>query len=232
MHCLAHSQSKALSEYQRRVSQLCTDPSHHQRQRGGHATARAWRQGEISATEIGISTKLWAGSQLPTTSSWDPGQLTSARRVAAWDQRKHTAYLRRSSRCKPRKPSCQDREVVKTHGPHGTVCSPMTWLPELLRPRKHIKHTPNQVCALEEYLKTWTWEAETWEVHETQGLLWTVPLQSNLEPEQCGPGKHMLLWAGENPVWSVHYKHSPHTPVIFVCSVSLSPQHNWTREPK
>ena len=31
-------------------------------------------------------TKLWAGSQLLTKSSWDPGQLTSARRVAVKDQ--------------------------------------------------------------------------------------------------------------------------------------------------
>ena len=59
-----------------------------QRQRGRLATARAGRQGvvTISAPEPASSTKLWAGSQLLTTDSWDPGWLTSARRVAAWDQ--------------------------------------------------------------------------------------------------------------------------------------------------
>jgi len=49
-------------------------------------TARAGRQGENSAPETASSTKLRAGFQLLTKSSWDPGWLTSARRVAARDQ--------------------------------------------------------------------------------------------------------------------------------------------------
>ena len=46
---------------------------------------------------MAYSTKLQAGSQLLTKSSWDPGRLTSARRVAARDQlpqKRHTAHLR------------------------------------------------------------------------------------------------------------------------------------------
>ena len=35
-----------------------------------------------------------------------------------------------------------------------------------------------------------------------------------------------------NPVWPRHCAHSPHTPVIFACSVPPSLQHNWTSEPK
>ena len=31
---------------------------------------------------------------------------------------------------------------------------------------------------------------------------------------------------GVNPPWSSHCGHSPHTPVIFVCSVHPSPEHN------
>ena len=96
-HSLACSENKELSEYQRRASQLWTGPSSHLRQRGRWATARAGRQGAISAPEMASSTKLWAGSQLLTKSSWDPVRLTSARRVAAWDQlprgdTKHTWY--------------------------------------------------------------------------------------------------------------------------------------------
>ena len=38
------------------------------------------------------------------------------------------------------------------HGPPGTVCSPSTWLPELLGPGKGTKFTPNLVYGLMEYL--------------------------------------------------------------------------------
>ena len=45
------------------------------------AIGRTKRQGAISAPETASSTKLRAGSQLLTKSSWHPGQLTSTRRV-------------------------------------------------------------------------------------------------------------------------------------------------------
>ena len=45
-------------------------------------------------------------------------------------------------------------EVIKMHGPPGTVCSPSTWLPDVLRPRKGTKCTSIRVCTLAEYLRT------------------------------------------------------------------------------
>jgi len=75
-----------LSKYQRRASQLQTGASPCQGQRGRKAAARARRRGAISAPETVSFTKLGAGSQLLTKSSWDPGQLISARRVAVRDQ--------------------------------------------------------------------------------------------------------------------------------------------------
>ena len=51
-------------------------------------------------------------------------------------------------------------------------------------------------------------------------------LQSTLEPEQCRPRKHTPVWAGANPLWSIHCKNSPHMPMIFVFSVPPSPQNN------
>ena len=37
------------------------------------------------------------------------------------------------------------------------------------------------------------------------------------------------LWVGANPVWP---RHCEHPPVLFVCSVPPSPQHDWTSESK
>ena len=48
--------------------------------------ARARSQGATSTPEVASSTKLRAGSPLLAMSSWNPGGLTSARRVAARDQ--------------------------------------------------------------------------------------------------------------------------------------------------
>ena len=61
---------------------------------------------------------------------------------------------------------------------------------------------------------------------KSQGVLGKVSLQSTLEPDQCRPGKYTLHWAVANPVWSIHCEHYPHMPVVFVCSVPPSPQHN------
>ena len=69
-------------------------------------------------------------------------------------QRRHMAHLRWCSHSTPGKLSSWDREVIKTHSPPGTVSSPSTWSPELLRPRKGTKCTPNQVCAFVEYPRT------------------------------------------------------------------------------
>ena len=47
--------------------------------------SQSWK-GAILAPEMASATKLRAGSQLLTKSTWDPGQLTSTRRVATRDQ--------------------------------------------------------------------------------------------------------------------------------------------------
>ena len=114
--------------------------------------SRAGRQGAISAPEMAFSTKLWAGSQLLTTSSWDPGWLTSARRVAAWDQlstgdTRHTWDGALTAH--PGNRAAKNRKVNKMHSPPGTVHSPSTWSPTLLEPGKSTKRRPNWVCALQ-----------------------------------------------------------------------------------
>ena len=83
-HCQAHSQNKGLNEYQRRASWLQNSPFPvgGRRQVGD---SQSWK-GAILAPEMASSTKLQAGSQLITKSSWDPGRLTSAWRVVARDQ--------------------------------------------------------------------------------------------------------------------------------------------------
>ena len=42
-------------------------------------------------------------------------------------------------------------------------------------------------------------------------------------------GRLHALWAGADPVW---LRHCRHTPVLFVCSVPPSPKCDWTSEPK
>ena len=46
------------------------------------------------------------------------------------------------------------RELIKTHVSPGAVHLPSTWSPELLRPGQGTKHSPSQVCAFVEYLRT------------------------------------------------------------------------------
>ena len=85
---LAHAQNKGLSKYQRRASWLPTGPSPLLEVERQACNSQSWKTqvAAISAPEIASSTKLLAGSQLLTASSCDPGWLTSARRVTAWDQ--------------------------------------------------------------------------------------------------------------------------------------------------
>ena len=212
-HRLTCSQNKGLGEYQRRISQLQTVPSPHWRQRGGRAAARAGRQGAILAPEMASSTKLGAGSQLLTKSSWDPGQLTSTRRVAARDQlpREDTRHTWDSAlTAHPGNQASGIGEVIKMRCPPVIVHSLSTWSPELLGPGKGKKYRPNWVCAFVEYPRTQTWAAWNWEVHKTQGLLLGVPQQSNLEPEQCRPGKHTSHELGQTQC-GPYTASTPHT---------------------
>ena len=86
--------------------------------------------------------------------SWTVDICQEGRSLRSVPQRRHTAHLRWCSRGAPRKPSAQDRGGDKDHGPPGTVHSPSTWSPELLRPGKGTKPTPNQVCTFVKYLRT------------------------------------------------------------------------------
>ena len=121
------------------------------RERGRWAAVRARRQGASS-------TRQWAGSQLLTKSSWGPGRLTSARRAAARDHfpRDTQDTWQGALAVHPGNQVSGAGEVTKMHRPHGTVCSPSTWLPEPLRPGKGTKRMPNPVYAFVEYLRTWT----------------------------------------------------------------------------
>ena len=91
-HCQACSQDIGLSEYQRRTSPLWTAPSPARGREAGRWQTE--QKGTISAPETASSTKLRADSQLLTKSSWVPGRLTSAGRVAARDQlrRRNTGH--------------------------------------------------------------------------------------------------------------------------------------------
>ena len=96
--------------------------------------------------ETASSTILWGGSQLLTKSSWDPGWLKSTRRVTAWDQlsRGHIQQAWDGVHASPPgNRAAGTGEVIKMHGPPGTVHWLSTWLPELLRPRKGTKCMPN-----------------------------------------------------------------------------------------
>ena len=139
-------------------------------QRGRCVTARSGRQGAaaVSAPEMVSSTKLWAGSQLLATSSWDPGWLTSTRRLAAWDQLPRGAIRHIGFHSAPRKArctwetkwpapgrwlrcmahlgqalgflSCSDLGRAQNTCPARSVPLQSTWEPEWLRPGKCTKH--------------------------------------------------------------------------------------------
>ena len=71
---LACSQNKGLSNYQRRANRLPYKCPLAPEAEGRCAPARAkGTLAAILAPETASSTKLWAGSQLLTISSWDPG---------------------------------------------------------------------------------------------------------------------------------------------------------------
>ena len=77
-------------------------------------------------------------------SSWNSWRLTSARRVATWDQLRNTAHLRQCSHGPPGKPSGQDEVVIKTHVPSGLTA----------RAKPLV-----------------AWVARTWDGHKTQAQL-------------------------------------------------------------
>ena len=96
-------------------------------------------------------------------------------------QRRHTAHLGLCLGGILGKPSGQDQGGDTTHGPAGTVHSPSNQSPELPGPEKGTKRTNQlRLCPCR---APRTSAAQTWDVYKTLG---TAPLQSTLEPEQCG----------------------------------------------
>ena len=169
--------------------------------------------------------------KLLTKSSWDPGWLKSTRRaeisspeetyskpemVLTWCPQetkrpglgrwlRHTAHLGQCAGQAPGRLSCSDLGRAQNACPTESVpCG----VPENLNPSGlDLRSAWNPGPALDSVL------------------------QSTPQPEQCRTRKHKP-WAWANPVWSIHCKHSPHTPVIIVCRVPPSPKHNWTSESK
>ena len=154
------------------------------------------RQGAatISVPEMASSTKLWAGSQLLTLSSWDPGWSTSARRVAAWDQLSRGDLRHAWDGALATHPGNRvvgTREVTKMHGPPGAVHSPSTWLPELLWPGKAKKHTPNPQRL-------------------NQNCIWVSPVEVRVSS-----GLLLGLWVQQTWVWhKPSWRRSPLTPPL------------------
>ena len=154
---LAHSQNKGLSEHQWRAGQLHKGPSS---ARGREASGVTQRQKARGCRNLGPRDGIFhhTVSRFQLLTTWDPGWLTSARRVAAWDQllRGDTRHTWDSDlMVHPGNRAARTGEVIKMHGSHGRVNSPSTWLPELLGPGKNTKCKLNPVCALAEYPRTW-----------------------------------------------------------------------------
>ena len=154
------SKKKGLSEYQRRASWLLIGPFPPAESRdSGVGQPEPKGEGQSRPQRPASFTTFWAGSQLLTTSSWDPGWLASAIRVTAWDQllRGDTWHTWDSAlMAHGGNLEAGTGEVIKMHGPPGTVWPPSTWPTELLGPGKGTKQMPNLVCTLVEYQKTWT----------------------------------------------------------------------------
>ena len=204
---ISDTQKKGLhpNTYQRSTSRLVFRVLHPWKQRSRCVTARAGRQGAtaISAPETTLSTKLWEGCQLLSTSSWDPGQFTLARSVTDWDQfpkgdTRHTWDC--ALMVHPGNQATGTRKVHKTHGPPGTVHSPSIWSPEQLGPGKGTKHIAHlSVCPwrVPENLSgldlgsIWnsgpTWDSALME-HPGAWAVWTLEVHTTL-----GCGKHSMV---------------------------------------
>ena len=167
-------------------------------------------------------------SRLPVANQDVPGfWIVDIWRVAVRDQLpRDTAHLRLCSHCAPRKPRSRDRRG-KTHRPPGE-------------------------CVLAKHLVAWA--AQTWEGHKTQAqlslCLCGVPenlnlssldlgnacnpgpaldssLASNLEPQQCRPGKHTCHEQGQTQC-GPDTASTPHT--CHYLFAELFPPHSTTEQ--
>ena len=189
--------------------------------------ARAGSQGANSAPEMASSTKLRVGSQLPTKSSWNPIWMTSARRVVARDQLPEETHgtPEQHSRCAPRKPSSWDGGGDKTSPPpqsgesalakHLFAGAAWTWEGHKLhaQPSLHVCGVPKNLNLSGLDLGSVC----------NPGSALDSSQQSNLEAEQCRPGKHTHSEWGQSQC-SPDTVNLP-TQASDVCSVPASLQH-------
>ena len=147
---------------------------------------QSWK-GAIWAPKVASSTKLRAGSQLLTKCSWDPGRLTSNRRVTARDQL-------------PRGDTQHTWDGAPTMLPGNQAAG--TW--------EAIWRTAHLGSVLTKHLVTWA--AWTWEGHKTQAqpsmCLCGVPENLNLSSldlgSACNPGPALDSSPAEQPgAWAV-----------------------------
>ena len=165
-------------------------------------------------------------SRLPVANHvfWDPGRLTSARRVAAWDQ-------------PPRGDTRHTWDGALAVHPGNQAAGNRVVIRCTIHLRQCARQAPGRPSS-------WTWKG-----HKTQaqpslclcgipknlnlsslglgsacdpGPLWTVPLQSNLEPEQCRPGKHMRCELGQTQC-GPYTVSTPHTRQWYLFAVFLPP---------
>ena len=138
-------------------------------------------------------------------------------------------------------------EIVSQHTQEAERAGPATWLRCTVPLGQCARQAPGHLSCLDQGRAQNTCSTESVPLRHTRephpssldlgsaknpGPALDSALQNTLQPEQCRPRKHTLLWAGANPVWSIYCEHFPHTPAIFVCGVPPSPHHNWTSEPK
>ena len=164
---------------------------------------------------------------------WDTGWFTSARRVAAWDQ------LPTETQGTPN--AILSRSTQETERP-----GPGRWL-------RHTAHLGQCSCQASARLSCSDWERHKMHIQpslcpcrvpknldlrglDLQRTRNTGPtldsaLQSTLETEQCRPGRHTPLWAGQTQC-GLYTASTPHTHHNICLQFSSPQQHNWTSEPK
>ena len=164
-----------------------------------------------------------------TTSSWDPGCSTSARRGAAWDglprgDTWHTWDGTLPVNLGDR--AARTGEVIKMLGPTGTGCSPSAWYCLSWSDLGRAQNTcPTKSVPL------WSTREPEWlrpgkctkcRVHFRQCL------QSTLEPESIDPGKHTRRELGQTQC-GPSTASTPHTGQRYLFAVSLPP-HSTTEQ--
>ena len=145
------------------------------------------QKGAILAPEMASSIKLQACSQLLTKFSWDPGWLTSTRRIAARDQL-------------PRRDTGHTWDGTPTAHPGNWVAGT----------GEVIRRTAPGECVLAKHLVVWA--AQTWEGHKSQAQpslhVRGVPEKLNLSSldlgSACNPGPALDSSLAEQPgAWAV-----------------------------